>query len=368
MNYKYFLHAHSHVMLLGWVFNALFAGLVWMLFQKQKSIPVLYQILFWFFQLTVLGMLVTFPLMGYAFWSILFSTLHILLSFYFVYLLTRQLEALKATYIYATKFLRWSLVFLLLSSLGPFALGVIISQGFSHSHWYDLSIYYYLHFQYNGWISFAFLGMWFWIIENREISLDNATSKYFFWSMTGSCIPAFALSALWIHPPFWVYLIGYAAAVTQVAALIFLYLLLSKLKRELRSILTPWSRACVELALLAFTMKILLQALSAIPEIADLAYQVRNFSIGFLHLVFLGFITLFLLGWFLQMGLLSMQSFISKTGLVLFVTGIIGSEFYLVLPPLLGAAGAIHEGLLFFSGLMLVGLIGVNWPVSLMRK
>ena len=49
-----------------------------------------YNRLFWVTQLAVVGMMIDFPAQGYAFVSILFSTLHIFCSYYFCYLIWKD--------------------------------------------------------------------------------------------------------------------------------------------------------------------------------------------------------------------------------------------------------------------------------------
>jgi uncharacterized membrane protein len=63
-----------------------------------------------YFQVAVLGMLVTFPFMGYAAPSILFSTLHLVLSVVFVKLFFRNADQKNP----ATKFMRVGLIFMLI--------------------------------------------------------------------------------------------------------------------------------------------------------------------------------------------------------------------------------------------------------------
>ncbi|MCU0355278.1 MAG: hypothetical protein MUD08_16310, partial [Cytophagales bacterium] len=80
-NYRFWLHAHSHVMLLGWLFNALFANLLAAFVPPDRQPR--YRTLFWVLQAAVLGMLLTFPVQGYAAFSIAFSTLHMVAAYVF---------------------------------------------------------------------------------------------------------------------------------------------------------------------------------------------------------------------------------------------------------------------------------------------
>lgn len=78
--YPRWLHAHSHIAFLGWLFNAFFllltAGLP---AQEARSSGRLFA----WIQLPLVGMAISFPVSGYSLLSILFSTFHILLAWYF---------------------------------------------------------------------------------------------------------------------------------------------------------------------------------------------------------------------------------------------------------------------------------------------
>ena len=70
--YPYWLHAHSHLMFLGWVFNALLVNAV---VQFLPDVPVKrYTNIIWLLNALVLGMLISFPLQGYGVYSIIIST------------------------------------------------------------------------------------------------------------------------------------------------------------------------------------------------------------------------------------------------------------------------------------------------------
>ena len=71
--YRYLVHTHSHIALLGWVYVALTA-LIFHLCIKLEA-QKKYSKVFWCTQITILGMLFSFPITGYALFSILFSSL-----------------------------------------------------------------------------------------------------------------------------------------------------------------------------------------------------------------------------------------------------------------------------------------------------
>ena len=60
-NYRHIVHAHSHIALLGWVYTALMI-LIYKLYLKKTNIERKYLRIFWCTQITVVGMLFTFPI------------------------------------------------------------------------------------------------------------------------------------------------------------------------------------------------------------------------------------------------------------------------------------------------------------------
>lgn len=258
INYKYFLHGHSHLAFLGWVFNALFVALLYAYLPTQVK---RYQALFGLLQVSVIGMLISFPLQGYAAVSITFSTLHIFLSYAFAYKFLQDIrrEALiQQKHALSVVFVKWSLFFMILSSLGPFALGAIMAKGLAGTNLYQLAIYFYLHFQYDGWFSFALFGLFFWILETSKIHFNQNPGRYFLLGMAISCTPAYALSTLWTHPPLWVYIVATLSAILQLIALFFLIRLLYPVRKDLKSLFKKQVFYLLFFAGMAFSIKTVL--------------------------------------------------------------------------------------------------------------
>ena len=334
INFKNFLHAHSHVALLGWLFSAFFLAFLPTYLPEDLSRKKSYNWLFWLAQGSVLGMLISFPIQGYALFSITFSTLHILFSYAFIYRFlkdSKQSDLVKNQHQFSFKFIKASLFFLALSSLGPWAMGPIMASGNSFTQIYFNAIYFYLHFQYNGWFTFAALGLFFWLLEYYQITFDRKKAIVFFQLLFWACLPAYLLSILWIKPDLWIFLIAGISALIQVAALAFFYRITLSFWPQLSTMLNSWSRALFLLVFTAFSLKILMQAISAVPYFAELTYNIRHFIIGYLHLVLIGFNSLFLFGWFLQLGWIILKNQSAKIGLLLFLLAFILTEALLFL-------------------------------------
>ncbi|KAA5546761.1 hypothetical protein [Adhaeribacter rhizoryzae] len=364
-NYKYLLHAHSHVAILGWLFSAVFVALVGAYLPENMRQKKVYSWQFWLGQLTVLGMLISFPVQGYGLYSIIFSTLHIFISYWFIYQFqtdARQASLVSNRYVTSFRFIKAALIFLALSTLGPWSLGPIMATGGSGSQLYYNAIYFYLHFQYNGWLSFAALGLLFWLFEKHHLNINLRQGQQIFHLFFWSCCLGYLLSVLWIKPPAVVYYLAGLAAVAQGLGLVLFLQLLYRQRQHIAKIFTGWGSILFSLAMVAFVLKIMMQLASAIPFMADLAYTVRNFIIGYLHLVLIGFISFFLFAFFIQQKAFNTTRPSSRWGLGIFITGFFLSEILLFLQGLFfwanwGMLPAYFQVLFGVSTFLPIGLI-----------
>src|SRR5690606_31168184 len=114
---------------------------------------------------------------------------------------------------------------------------------------------------------------------------------------------------------------------------------------------------------LSFLLKLLLQTLSAFPAIAELAYVYNYYVIAYLHLVLIGIITLSMLIWYIEQGMLS----VSLIWILLLLTGFILSELVMVLVPSIQLLARYSAPILFsVSILMFVGFAA--FLISFIRK
>ena len=132
--------------------------------------------------------------------------------------------------------------------------------------------------------------------------------------------------------------------------------------RSIQHSFSFWVKMMIGIALACLIFKILLQGAVIVPGIAQIAYTIRNFVIGFFHLILLGVISHFLLGYGMSSGLLSIRSPWIRVGLILFSTGFVLSEIILFVQGLMfwggqGFLPAYYETLFGVSALMLLGLV-----------
>lgn len=289
-NYRFIVHAHSHIALLGWVYIAL-ATLIYKIYFAEAGKPAIYRRIFWFTNICILGMLCSFPFQGYALFSIIFSTLFLIASYFLAWFIFKHVPG-HFKELPSYKCIKAALWYMVFSSIGPWAIGGVMATLGKTSIWYKLSIYFYLHFQYNGWFILALIGILFFLFERNKISIPEQEFKRFFRLINGGIILSFFLSILWTNPPFVFYILAAAGAVLQVLAFFkFFKILLASWKR-LQFKLPPFTGMLLKICGILLVGKVLLQLLTAIPFFADLSFRYTDFVIGYLHWTFLGVISI----------------------------------------------------------------------------
>lgn len=319
-NFRYVVHGHSHIALLGWVYLALTTLIYRMYFFKSEKSKT-YLKIFWFTNITLIGMLFTFPFTGYALFSIIFSTLFLFASYFFAWFVMKNIPK-QYKYTKSWKLIKAALWYLVISSIGPWAIGGVMATLGNTSIWYKLSIYFYLHFQYNAWFILALIGILFFIFEKFKIQLDRKLFKSFFLLINAGLILSLFLSALWVEPPLIIYILAAAGSVLQLIAFYKLFLILKKSWSELQEKLKPFINFLLKLCGILLTVKILLQLLTAIPLFSELSALYTDFVIGYLHWTFLGVVSISLFSFLKHFQLLKLR----KTSFWLYFIGFILSE------------------------------------------
>ncbi len=278
-NYKYFLHTHSHLAFLGWIFNIIYYFMLkqYDLLEKKK-----YGYLFVALNVSVVGMLLTFPFQGYAIGSIIFSTMHILLSYIFAVFLYRDTKGDKSIH---RKFAMAAVLFMVISSIGPFSLAPIIVNGMKDTIWYDLAIYFYIHFQYNGWFVLSIVSLIAYSIKAKDE--DNWQRAYNLFVI--STVLNFSLSTLWTDPGWVINIISVLSSLMQFHAI---FLISKDIFVHLRT-KDRFKSMIMKVIFALFVLKIFFALAGSIQEVAMYVYYNRNLVIGYLHLVFLGIVTPF---------------------------------------------------------------------------
>ena len=327
LNQKNIQHSHSHFAFAGWVSQTLFVLMVHFLSKQNAAINLeKYKKVFIANLVCVYIMLFSFIFQGYGLISILFSTLSIFVSFWFSVLYFKDLKLIPKDNL-SKNWFKAALIFNVLSSLGTFALAYMMATKNITQDFYLSSIYFYLHFQYNGWFWFACLGL-FMNQLTPNLALEKANKTIFSWFFI-SCIPAYLLSVLWLELPVWIYIIAILSAIFQVFAwLKFIKLIIPNfIKNHSLIPLFKW----IYISIIAcVSIKFLLQFSSTIPIVGKLAFGFRPVVIAYLHLVLLAIISGFLLVYLFTNQFVAQNNTIKKA-LALFIIGVFLNELVLAI-------------------------------------
>lgn len=334
VNFKYVLHGHSHVMLLGWLFHAL---ILLLYRQWDLAIPKLHFRLIIAMNVAVLGMLLSFPFQGYALVSILFSTLHLWLSYILLYKIWRLSKGRDLP----GQLVRAGIVFFFLSTIGPYSLGPLMANDMQSSPWYEQAIFFYLHFQYNGAFLFFLLAF---IIERWLKPNISWPKQSFLWLMIVGTVLTWLQTLDFSFDSIGINLLGGFGALLQLVAGV---LLLKNL----------WKHHTIDLQIMIIMMlatKWLFQLLGSIPLFADLVVENRFYFIAWLHFIFLGLFTPFI--W---TQLLGTNAHFTRL-MPLYWTLFFSTEAVLILPSFFSSAGFTFWPQITFG--LYAALVGV-WLV-----
>jgi hypothetical protein len=198
-----------------------------------------------------------------------------------------------------------------------------MANGLGQSKWYYFSVYYYLHFQYNGVFIFGLLSLFYRLIEEKGIPFDLQQAKRSGVLLFICLFPSYFLSTLFANPGLVFNFIGLVGAILQLLAV---YNFIATI-RKIRISFNQNAQVLMTISLIAFILKAILQLTSSHPTVARLALEVRAFTIAYLHLVLIGVVTFFLLAWYLEKRLLKTRASI---GVGLLIIGFVGSELAMI--------------------------------------
>ena len=328
LNYRFLTHAHSHVAMLGWVYLMLFTLFVHYFVPEKLKV---FNRLFWVTEFAVVGMMLSFPFQGYAAISISFSTLHIFCSYYFVYLIWKHQ---KTNSVVSEKLLKTALSFMVISTIGVWCLGPAVSILGPASTFYQIAIQFFLHFQFNGWFLIAVIAVFFNLLKIE----DSKQFRAFLKVLIASIVLTFALPIQWFLPYKSLMFINGLGVILQV---ITLYKFFQLIKPKLNILVNKKNKLVSYMftfALVCFSLKVVFQSLSMVPEFSQVVYEHRNFVIGFIHLLMLGVISGFLFAFILNSNLTT-NSKTLNFGIYSFLSGFVLTELLLLI-----------QGVMFYFG------------------
>ncbi len=361
---KYLLHGHSHFAFAGWVSHLLFVFFSNFLVQHGGANinKAKYKYLIYANLGCAYGMLIAFILHGYGMISIFFSSCSVLIGF--IYGWHYITDSKKYVSLHpSTPWFNLALIFNVLSSVGTFSLAFMMVTKNFNQHIYLGSIYYYLHFQYSGWFFFGCMGLFLAKLDKTlPNGIDQSLNQKVLFNFGLACLPAYLLSVLWLELPWYIYSLAIVAVLLQFRGLWYFIRLISA---NYSFIKTHWQmpiRVLYTLSFIALIIKLNLQGGSTIPEISKLAFGFRSIVIAYLHLVLLGIVSFFLLGYVYHEKNFKQNNF-TYVGLLFFCTGVFLNELFLMIQGVSSFSYTLipylNETLFVVSIFMLFGLISL---------
>ncbi|WP_207422978.1 hypothetical protein [Desertivirga brevis] len=357
LNYSFILHAHSHFAFAGWIFLSVAVLIIKVISPGNMSAH--YKKILALTIITAFGMLISFSFQGYKAISIAFSTLFIIVNYWFAYKVWHDKYLETSGKPVFRLLLKGALIFLCLSSLGPFTLGPLMAMGQKGTPLYNDAIYFYLHFQMNGWMTLSALAIFF----NSYLKKGEGSNELLLWLkiFIWSVLPLFFLFTLWSGPSIVLRIIALAGAVTNFISWLMILRYLNKRPGKL-----PY---LVNIALLALSLKIFFQVLVGFPDIGNWVFSNRNLIIGYIHLLALGGLMPIILNALIDSGLLPDTVGVQKTN-ILFVLAVVVYLVLLFMQPLLALFGILIPNFQVVLLVMAISflLLGIVWFVLCYRS
>lgn len=301
---KHLQHAHSHFAFAAWISQALYLMLIYFLDQNVKINWKRYNRLLIANIVFSIGMMIAFILYGYHISSNTFSFLIVITSVVFTYFFIKDTLTFKE-HAFVKYWFYAALFFNFISNFGTFYLAYLMISKSYQQDVHLASVYFYLHFQYNGWFIFTCFGLMFYQLL-KYMPINNL--KTIFWVFFLSTFPSYFLSILWLKIPSSLYVLVILASVLQLVTWCYLLMQVSIHKNKLVISTDKYFARIVWIILFAFTLKLILQLVSTVPFISHIAYSLRSIVIAYLHLVLLVIISMFILHYLFRYILLNSLS------------------------------------------------------------
>jgi hypothetical protein len=352
VDYRNFLSAHSHFAFGGWAGLTLMTLLIFDLLPAEVSQKKIYQWILGGIEISSLGMALIFPFYGYNVFSISFSTLYIIVSFVFAPVFIKDI-ARSVTDRNVRLLSISAIASLIVSTIGPLGLAYILISKSGNSILYRDSIYTFLHFQYNGFFTLSVFALFLNYFSKKTIAPDKR-SRPFAVSLCLSVLPALALSLLW-HNHVWLYMVAGIGGVFILLSLVHFFRLLGEIPKTVL-FKTQLARTLWLFSVFSFGLKMLLNAGTLFPQLGQAVYGDRPVIIGFLHLVFLGFLSFFILSTLVENRYFTKNNKTITYPFVLFSIGVIANEGLLMLQGLgvlFNTNSSVYNWMLWFSSIAL---------------
>lgn len=330
VNQQNLMHGHSNFAFVGWLAVALMTLMVRYLVRNNVQTNYRkYNLILGIDVIVCYAMFIAFIIQGYAFWSITFSCITILISYFFIFFYWRDLNKVNDAG-FSRSWFQAALILWAFSSLGAFFLAYLMANHIMIKELYFAGLYFFMHFQYNGWFLFVCFGVFFSYMHRLGLFRFALLSKRLFIIMVITVIPTYFLSILWLELPLTLHWIANISAFVQLLVLVYFFRIIRVFRKSKDIKFTSVTRWIWMMASVAFILKIILQVLSTLPFLSHFAFGFRPVVIGYLHLSFVGIISLFILGYINEF-IHRFRGNVSGIGVIIFVSGFIVQEIILML-------------------------------------
>ena len=327
INQQHLLNSHFHFAFNGWAIQMIMTLLMAVI--PDLSREQFKKFLFFLKTNFILsyGILISFIIQGYGEISIFFIFGTIVNFYVFGIRYWRILNQTQKKD-KSNLFFKAAIIFNFISSIGIGFLIFLMRDAHALQKWHLMSVYFFLHFQYNGFFIFCCLGLFFKMLTKASIIIQH--QKTLSWLFIVSLPPTYFLSVLWMKLPVYINISVIAFSLIQLLAWMWL---IGKIWNQRNKIIRSFSPPIILMLIgsgIAMTIKFILQAVSTINPLRQYAFGFRPVVIGYLHLIFLGIVTLFLLAFSFEYNLIKIN-FISMKGMLILGIGIVLNELMLMI-------------------------------------
>lgn len=294
-NYRSFLNAHMYLGLTGWAYQALFALIVGSfvpdehrrkkyrrLFLLNQALIILIAIDAIFVQSTIVNNLL----------MICFS----IPVFCFIYFLFSDLKSKAGEAGAVHSFLKLALIFLGVSFIGVYiTVPALMASGTKKILLYYIGSQFFLHFQYNGWLTFAVFSLFLAFARANGLLTENTRLRMLPPVLAAGVLLTFFLSLFWgDQENYFLLAVASLGGFLQAGIILFNRKHLAGLFTAALRLMNRKIRMLLLISCSCFLLKLVMQCIIVYPPMAELAFTIRNYVVAYLHLVFLGFISMFL--------------------------------------------------------------------------
>ncbi len=324
IDYNHLLTAHSHFAFGGWVTLALMVLMVNAFLTEHQKTHRAYQIIFWGIFASTWGLLLTLPFAVFVSLSSYISFFFIFITyiFFIAFLIDlRKAGVSKTTFLLSAS----AIVCLVLSSGGSITLAYLFASKSLNAVLYRDALFSYLHLQYNGFFTLAVFALLFHKLETKLSDEAKQTVHRFAVILVISILPSLFLSYHWHNPNVLFNIIAIIGSILMLTCLGFFVPVLRCMIKADENV-TPLLRFIAIVSLGSFMIKMFLQSFTIIDFLGNMVYGDRTIVMAFLHLVFLCFVSLFILAYIAQTGLLNTGKKITRIALIVFASGVMINE------------------------------------------